>query len=120
MTDTIYDRIKSLRQAKGYSQEQLAKMVGYADKTSIARIEAGKIDLPQSKIVAFSNALDTTVSYLLDGNNTENEYYLDDESKEAAQFLFDNPEYKVLFDASKKVKKEDIDFVKKMIDKFSE
>ena len=28
-----------------------------------------------------------------------------------------NPEYKVLFDASSKVKKEDIEFVKKMIDR---
>lgn len=47
-------------------------------------------------------------------------YYLNEDAREHAQFLYDNPEYKVLFDASKKVKKEDIDFVKKMIDKFSE
>ena len=33
-----------------------------------------------------------------------------------AQFLFDNPDYKVLFDASRKVKKEDIEKVKRMID----
>lgn len=45
-------------------------------------------------------------------------YYLDDEAKEAAQFLYDNPEYKVLFDATRKVKKEDIDFVKQMLDRF--
>lgn len=47
-------------------------------------------------------------------------YYLDEDAREAADFLHKNPEYKVLFDASKKIKKEDIDFVKKMMDKFGE
>lgn len=36
-----------------------------------------------------------------------------------AQFLYENPDYKVLFDASRKVKKEDIQFVKEMIDRMS-
>ncbi len=44
-------------------------------------------------------------------------YYINDEARELAQFLFENPEYKVLFDASRKVKKEDIEFVKQMIDR---
>ena len=30
---------------------------------------------------------------------------------------FENPEYKVLFDASRKVKREDIEFVKQMMDR---
>ena len=45
------------------------------------------------------------------------EYYIIDEAREMAEFLFKNPEYKVLFDASRKVKKEDIEFVKQMIDR---
>lgn len=48
------------------------------------------------------------------------EYYLNDEAKEMAQFMHDNPEYKVLFDATRKVKKEDLDTIKAIIDKFSE
>ena len=35
-------------------------------------------------------------------------YYLNPETQEMAQFLFENPEYKVLFDASRKVKPEDL------------
>lgn len=65
--ETMYDRIKKLRISYGWTQEQLAKKVGYADKTAIAKIESGKVDLPQSKIVAFSKALNATYSYLLDG-----------------------------------------------------
>jgi len=45
-------------------------------------------------------------------------YYLNDAAREMAQFMFENPEYKVLFDASRKVSKEDIDTVKAILDKF--
>lgn len=58
-------RIKNLRISLDYSQTELAHMVGYKDKTSIAKIEAGKIDLPQSKIIALANALQTTPTYLI-------------------------------------------------------
>lgn len=50
-------------------------------------------------------------------SNTTDTYYLNDDARELAQFMFENPEYKVLFDASRKVKKEDIAFVKQMIDR---
>lgn len=57
-------KIKSLREDKKLSQSELATLVGYKDKTSIAKVEAGKVDLPQSKISAFAKALNTTTSYL--------------------------------------------------------
>ena len=46
-------------------------------------------------------------------------YYLNDDAREMAQFMFDNPEYKVLFDATRKVKKEDIEFVKDFIERLN-
>ena len=52
-------------------------------------------------------------------NEDNNVYYLDDDARDMAQFLYENPDYKVLFDASRKVKKEDIEFVKEMIDRMS-
>lgn len=64
-------RIKNLRISLDYSQTELAHMVGYKDKTSIAKIEAGKIDLPQSKIIALANALQTTPTYLIDSDEQE-------------------------------------------------
>lgn len=57
-------KIKSLREEKKLSQSDLAALVGYKDKTAIAKVEAGKVDLPQSKISAFAKALNTTTSYL--------------------------------------------------------
>ena len=47
-------------------------------------------------------------------------YYYNLEARELAQFLYENPDYKVLFDASRNVKKDDIEFVKQMLDKFKE
>ena len=52
-------------------------------------------------------------------NETSN-YYLDDDAAAAAQFLYENPDYKVLFDATRKVKPEDIQLVKELLDRFSE
>ncbi len=53
-------------------------------------------------------------------NQEEDNYYLDEEARELAEFLHKSPDHKVLFDASRNVKKEDIEFVKEMIDRFSE
>ena len=39
------------------SQEDLAKKAGYTDRSSIAKIERGDVDLPQSKIIALAKAL---------------------------------------------------------------
>lgn len=59
-------KIKRLREEKNMSQTTLAELVGYKDKTAVAKVEAGKVDLPQSKIIAFANALGTTTSYFFD------------------------------------------------------
>ena len=64
----MYERIKRLRVALDMTQNELAVLMGYRDKSMIAKIEAGKVDLTQSKIVAAAKALRTTPSYLMDGD----------------------------------------------------
>lgn len=61
----LYKNIKNRRRELGMSQDVLAKAVGYTDRSSIAKIEAGKIDLPQSKIELFAKVLNTTPAYLM-------------------------------------------------------
>ena len=61
----LYKNIKDARIRKGYTQDELAKKIGYSSKSMIARIEKGEIDLPQSKIVSFAKALETTPSELM-------------------------------------------------------
>lgn len=69
----LYSNIKLRREALGIRQEDLAAAAGYSNKSAIARIEQGAIDLPASKIVAIAKALKTTPGALLDGdfNNAE-------------------------------------------------
>ena len=61
----LYRNIRVQRERLGLSQDELAGLVGYTSRTSIAKIEAGKIDLPQSKVEAFARALHTTPAALL-------------------------------------------------------
>ena len=61
----LYKNIKKLRKEKGLSQTELAKLVGYSDKTMISHIENGCIDLSRSKIVDFAKALDVNPGYLM-------------------------------------------------------
>lgn len=61
----IYQRIKMRREELGLSQEALAKRMGYKSKSSINKIEMGINDIPQSKVLAFARALNTTTAYLM-------------------------------------------------------
>ena len=70
------------------------------------------------KIELMANYFGISKADLVEEHTTESDipYYLNEDAREMAQFLFDNPDYKVLFDASRKVKKGDIEKVKLMID----
>ena len=59
------ENIKRLREAIGMSQEELAFKVGYKDRSSIAKVETGNVDLPESKIAAFASALHVTTAELM-------------------------------------------------------
>lgn len=66
---TIYERIKDLRISKKMTQTDLALMMGYKDGSMITKIESGKVDISQKKIVAFAKALGTTPGYLMGWNS---------------------------------------------------
>lgn len=67
----IHSRIKELRLERGMSQTELARRMGYKDKSSISKIESGSGDLTQTQIFEFAEALDTSPIYLLDGKEPE-------------------------------------------------
>ena len=62
----IGEKIKQRRLELGWSLRELATRTGYANQSTITRIESGKIDLPQSKIELFARVMGTTVAYLMD------------------------------------------------------
>ena len=52
----IGNRIKEMRMEKGWTQEELARKIGYADKTAINKIEKNINDVNQSTIQKFAEA----------------------------------------------------------------
>ena len=61
----IGEKIKKLREDLGYTQEQLAELMGYKSKSTINKIESGINDITQSKVIEFSKILKTTPAYLM-------------------------------------------------------
>lgn len=98
----IGDRIRSRREELGMSQQELAKRAGYSTRSAIAKIEKGVSDITSSKLIEIANALQTTVSYLVNGEK----YYLNEETEKIAQEAYDNPDMKSLFDMSRKMSPE--------------
>lgn len=61
----LYERIRKTRKAKGFTQTDLAEKSGYADKSMIARIENGQIDIALSKLENIADALNVDPAYLM-------------------------------------------------------
>lgn len=103
----------------GKSQKEVAAILGFNYKTFSGWCRA--LSMPtMGKVQALADYFGIGKTDLLDDHTDEpedSEYYLNSEARDLAQFLLNNPEYKVLFDASRKVKKEDIQFVKDLMDR---
>ena len=67
----IGEKIKLLREAQKLSQRELADRVGYKDRSSIAKVEAGLVDLSRTKIEAFARALNVSFVSLMGGEERE-------------------------------------------------
>ena len=61
----IGKNIAEKRKELGLTQEELASRMGYKSKSTINKIELGKNDIPQSKIVKFAEVLKTTPAWLM-------------------------------------------------------
>ena len=102
---TFYERFEELRKEKGISQGKLEKELGFSNGS----VSKWKNSTPtHERLQTVANYFNVSVEYLLTGKEEEKEYYLNNEAAEYAEFLRSNPEYKVLFDASRNVKREDI------------
>jgi transcriptional regulator with XRE-family HTH domain len=67
----IGERIKERRKELQWSQRELSDKMGYSNHSTITRIEAGKVDIPQSRIVQFADVLGVSVAYLMGWDKEE-------------------------------------------------
>lgn len=122
----FYSILKALRTSHHMTQEELAKVLKIS-RSTVGMYENGSREPDYETLEAIADYFNVDIDYLLGRTNkttllinssSTQEYYLNEDARDMAQFMYENPEYKVLFDASRKVKKEDIEFVKQMLDRF--
>lgn len=142
----LYSNIKNRRLELGMTQSELAKKMGYSEKSMISKIESGKVDLPQSKIVDFAKALNTTPSALMGwttyddlkdktwndvskqtwnsiknkDDQTKPEYYMNPETAKVAQEIYDDKDLHALFDAARDATPDELKRAKKFLQMLKE
>lgn len=114
---------KQLRMAKGMTQGELADALGIT-RSRLSMYELGQREPDLETLEMIADYFNVDIDYLMGRTNKTTmipeSYYMDDDARELAEFLHKNPKYRILFDASRKVKAEDIDFVRQMIERMSE
>lgn len=117
------EKIAELKKKRGFTNQTLADAAGIPVGT-LNKIQYGVTVGPKlGTLRAIANALGCTVEEIageddLERNQSHEQYYLSPEVAEMAQEIYDNPELRILFSASKKLAKDDIlavvDLVKRM------
>lgn len=67
----LHKIIRSRRIALKMTQQELAQKLGYKSTSTIAKIESGENDIPQAKLAAFAEALNTTTADLMGFKNVK-------------------------------------------------
>lgn len=106
--------IKQLKKEKKMTSQQISDISG-VPKSTIDKILVGATKDPKlDTLRAIANALGCRVEDFVDNPLPAEapaeapEYYLSPEVSQMAQEIYDNPELRILFDASRKLEKEDI------------
>lgn len=72
----IGSNIRKRRNELKMSQDELAKKLGYLDRSSISKIENGKSDITQTQVMQFAEALQTTWEDLMIGESIKKIEYV--------------------------------------------
>lgn len=112
-------RVKELREQNHMSMDELAKKLGYKSRASIGRIENGETDLPVSKVRDLANIFAVRPAYLMGWDDrAKPDYYLNSDTAELAQEIYDDPKLCALFDAARDAKPDDLKMAADMLKKF--
>ena len=100
------ERIKSLCKDYGISMNKLEETRGFG-KGYISKL--GNSTPNATKIKKIADYFNVSVDYLMTGNESDTEkYYLNDETAQVAQEIFENKELKALFDVQKDMDPDDL------------
>lgn len=101
-----YDTIKQMCKDKGVTITGLEKELGFA-KGSLCKINTNKPSM--EKVRKLAEYFNVSTDYLTTEDNKEKEeYYINKETAEIAQNIFESKELRLLYDAARDAQPEDI------------
>lgn len=131
---TYSNRIRELRLAKSLNQEQLAEKIGLT-KQAISQYERGDRKPSLDVIEALCDFFNVSADYLLGKDEVtlrfvngddlrkledKNGYYVDGETAQIAQEIFEDPNKRALFNAARDSRPEDLQMAANMLERFKE
>lgn len=119
MKHKFSENLRKYLEMSGKKQADLVRYMGVSSATVSDWCNDKK--MPSTpKIYKIAAWLRIDVDVLLGDKEPDDSYYMDDYARDLVRFLHSNPEYKTAFDATRKVKPDDLDTVVTVIDKFGE
>lgn len=117
---SIGDNIKKWREHGNLKQSELAEMLGVSDKT-VSSWEINRTEPKMGMVEKISSALHCKKTDIIGIDNVSDEpYYLNEETREIAQEVFENPELRSLFHVARDIPPErlkaHIEFMKNLKD----
>lgn len=104
----MYEIFEQLLQKNGVTSYKVSKDTGIS-QTTLSSWKNGKITPKVDKLQKIADYFNVTVDYLMGVEKDENvQYYLNEETREIAQEIFENKELRMLFDASRNAKPDDL------------
>ncbi len=109
MAKSAYERYCEIRDKFELKDSDVAKGAGIT-KSTFSDWKAGRYTPKQDKMQKISDYLGVSVEYLMTGEEKEGgeKYYLNDETAQVAQEIFENKELRALFDVQKDMDPEDL------------
>lgn len=110
----LKERIKELCLKSGISMNKLEEELGFG-KGYISKL--GSSNPNTSKLQKIADYFSVSLDFLMTGNENvvTEEYYLNQETANVAQKIFENKELRLLFDAAKDAEPEDLETVHNML-----
>lgn len=111
----MYEIFEQLLQKAGVTTYQVSKDTGIS-QTTFSNWKSGRSVPKLDKMQILADYFGVDIYYLMgDDGEKEDCYYLNPETRQIAQTVFENKEMRLLFDASRNAKPEDIKFVAEML-----
>jgi transcriptional regulator with XRE-family HTH domain len=113
-TMSVGEILKKLREEKGLKKSDVAKALNMP-YTTYNNYETDTNDVGSETLRILANYFGVAIDYLLENQTEQSQgYYLDPETARIAQEMFDNPNMRILFDASRKATPEDLKKIAEM------